>query len=206
MGMFDTVYIKKALPLNKELKTIEDIKWDEADFQTKDLENALLTYEVTKAGKLRYQEVEREWVDDEGAFLKGYMKEVSTKWVDTKHTGKVRFYHNFSTNKTNRNIFSDTLEDEADLEGYDWWVEFEAEFVKGKLTDIKLIEASKEPAKFRILKNIEWAKELKKKEASLYRRTIKFLRKSKTYCNLIRELLKLNSTISSKISWVLYRL
>ena len=206
MGMFDTIYVKKALPLNKELKAIKDLKWEEFDYQTKDLENTLATYEITKAGKLRYHEVEREWVDDEGHFLKGYLKEVSSKWVDTKHTGKINFYHNFSTNKSNVNIFSDTLANETDLEGYDWWVEFEAEFVKGKLTEIKLIKADKTPAKIRIIQTLEWAKDLKKKEATLHRRIIKFLRKSKTYRKLISGLLKFNSTASSKISWVLYRL
>ena len=206
MGMFDTIYVKKALPLNKELKAIKDFKWDEFDFQTKDLENLLSTYEITKAGKLRYLEVEREWVDDEGSFLKGYMKEVSSKWVDTKHTGKIRFYHNFSTNKSNHNIFSNVLEDDTDLEGFDWWVEFEAEFVKGKLTEILLIKAEKTPAKLRILQNIEWAKDLKKKEASIYRRTIRFLRKSKTYRKTINGLINLVNKVSSKITWVLYRL
>jgi hypothetical protein len=206
MGMFDQIYVKKALPLSKELKALKDIKWEECDFQTKDLENTLAIYEITKAGKLRYKEVEREWVDDEEAFLKGYMKEVSSKWVDTKHTGKVRFYHNFSTNKSNVNIFSDVLDDETNLEGYDWWVEFDAEFVKGKLTEIKLAKTEKTPAKIRIIQNIEWAKDLKKKEATLHRQIVKFLRKSKTYRKLISKLLKLNSTVSSKISWVLYKL
>jgi len=204
--MFDTILVKKALPLNKELKAITDIKWEEFDFQTKDLENTMSTYEITKTGKLRYLKVTREWVDDEGAFLKGYMKEVSSEWFDTKHTGKIRFYHNFSTNKSNRNIFSDVLENETDLDGYDWWVEFEAEFVKGKLTEIKLVKTEKESAKIRILRNIEWAKELKQKEASIYRKTIKFLRKFKIYCNTISFLLKANTAISNRISWVLYRL
>jgi len=206
MGMFDTIYVKKALPLSKELKALKDIKWEECDFQTKDLENLLSTYEITKAGKLRYKEVQREWVDDEEAFLKGYMKEISSKWVDTKHTGKVTFYHNFSTNKSNINIFSDTIDNETDLEGYDWWVEFDTEFVKGKLTEIKLAKTEKTPAKFRIIQTLEWAKDLKKKEATLYRRTIKFLRKSKTYRKTISGLINLVNKASSKITWVLYRL
>jgi len=204
--MFDTIYVKKALPLNKELKALKDIKWEECDFQTKDLENTLATYEITKAGKLRYKDVEREWVDDEEAFFKGYLKEVSSKWVDTKHIGKVTFYHNFSTNKSNVNIFSDTLDDETDLDGYDWWVEFDAEFVKGKLTEIKLVKAEKTPAKIRIIQNLEWAKDLKKKEATFHRRIVKFLRKSKTYRKLISSLLKLSTFLHSKITWVLYRL
>jgi len=204
--MFDTIYIKSALPLNKELKALKDLKWEEFDFQTKDLENTLSTYEITKTGKLRYLEVEREWVDDEGAFLKGHMKEVSSKWVDTKHTGKVRFYHSFTTNKSNISIFSDTLKDDTDLEGYDWWVEFEAEFVKGKLTEIKLTKAEKTPAKIRIVQHLEWAKELKKKEATLYRRIVKFLRKSKTYRKTIHGLITLISKASSKITHLLYKL
>jgi hypothetical protein len=206
MGMFDTIYVKKALPLSKELKAIKDLKWEEFDYQTKDLENTLSTYEITKSGKLRYKEVEREWVDDDGAFFKGYMNEVSSKWVDTKHTGKINFYHNFSTNKSNVNIFSDVLENEADLEGYDWWVEFEAEFVKGKLTEIKLVKTEKIPAKIRIIQTLEWAKDLKKKEATLHSRIVRFLRKSKTYRKIISGLIKFVSKASSKITWVLYKL
>lgn len=206
MGMFDTIFVKKPLPLNRELKALKDIKWSEFDFQTKDFENLLDTYEITKTGKLRYRKVEREWVDDEEAFLKGYMKEVSSMWIDTKHTGKIRFYHTFSTNKSNVNIFSDVLENEVDLEGYDWWVEFEAEVVKGKLTEIKLVKAEKTPAKIRIIQNVEWAKDFKKKNASLHRRIVKFLRKSKLYRKIINGLINIVNKVSSKITWVLYRL
>jgi hypothetical protein len=204
--MFDTVFVKYALPLNKELKAIKDIKWEEEDFQTKDLENLLSTYEITKTGKLRYKEVVNEWVDDENTFLKGYMKEVSSKWIDTKHTGKVRFYHSFSTNKSNHNIFSDTLGDDADLEGFDWWVEFEAEFVKGKITEIKFVTANKEPAKFRILSNIEWAKNLKKEEAKLSRRIVRFLRKYNVYRQTIKGAVKLNGWFYNKTNNILFKL
>ena len=35
MGMFDTIFVKKKLPLTKELKVL-DVNWEEVDFQTKD--------------------------------------------------------------------------------------------------------------------------------------------------------------------------
>ena len=50
MGMFDNITVKKKLPLTKELKAL-NVKWDEEVFQTKDLDNLLDNYEITKSGK-----------------------------------------------------------------------------------------------------------------------------------------------------------
>jgi hypothetical protein len=43
MGMFDSLTVKKKLPLTKELKAL-NVNWSEEVFQTKDLENVLDHY------------------------------------------------------------------------------------------------------------------------------------------------------------------
>ena len=49
--MFDQLICKKELPLNEELKSL-DVKWNEVIFQTKDLDNCLCDYIITKDGEL----------------------------------------------------------------------------------------------------------------------------------------------------------
>ena len=63
MGMFDTIYCVKKLPLTKEIKkAFPDTDWSKADFQTKDLDNTLATYSITKNGTLSFLRIEGESV------------------------------------------------------------------------------------------------------------------------------------------------
>jgi hypothetical protein len=61
MGMFDSIRIKKELPLPEELKPL-NIDWTEQEFQTKDLENCLLNYWISENGELFDHVVEREYI------------------------------------------------------------------------------------------------------------------------------------------------
>jgi hypothetical protein len=207
MGMYDTVFCKKKLPLSKELKKLKDIKWEELDFQTKDLECTLTDYEITKSGKLRVHKHEREWVDDENAFLKGYLKSTKDWWEDEIFTGTIDFYTGLTTGPEGINVLNaHQISEDKEIEGDDWWVEFTAEFVKGKLTELKLLKATSEPAKIRIMRDREWALERIADEKLLKNRIRNFLRKSKTYCNLTRSLYRNFQKLSSKIQLFLIRL
>lgn len=184
--MFDVIYCKKALPLSKELKALKR-DWTKDDFQTKDLENLLYNYEITKTGKLRMCEVEREWVDDENSFLKGHMKEVSSKWVDTTFTGVVRFYTSFSTTEENWHCMSNfTGIDPKKITGDDWWVEFSATIINGRVKKIELLEARSTPATDRIYREMEWSARMNAEEAKLSRRIVRSLRKFSIYRTLIK--------------------
>lgn len=208
--MFDTIYIKKKLPLTKELKAL-NVNWNEVDFQTKDLYNCLETYEITKAGRLLNLKQERKWVDDDNAFLKGYLEVVSEEWVDTHFHGTVNFYTGECDNKNHHwNHLKDSeqlsWEDIEKIEGNDWWIEFEAYFTKGQLDDIKLIKANKTPIKERLKSSKEWAIEREIENKKPLRRITNFLRKFKTYRKIINLVIRFVNWLHSSMTRCLYRM
>ena len=209
--MFDTIYVKKKLPLTKELKAL-DVNWEELDFQTKDLENALDHYEITKAGKLRHLWQEREWKDDDSAFFKGYFDVVKEEWRDVDFHGTINFYTTHTDNdKYNWDFMDDdpeqmTWDDIELIQGYDWWFEFEAYFTKGKLDDIKVIKVTKDPISDRIANNKIWAEKRALENKKLLRRIVSFLRKFSWYRALIRYTIKGVSVSHNTLTKVLYKL
>jgi hypothetical protein len=211
MGMFDTIFIKKKLPLTKELKKL-DIKWEEIDFQTKDLENLLDTYEITKSGKLRHLWQERKWVDDDSAFLKGYLDVVREEWRDVNFHGTINFYTSYCDNNSYHWDFINddpeqmSWEDIELIQGYDWWVEFEAYFTKGKLEDIKLIKVTKDPISERIKNNKIWAEKRAVENKKISRKVVSFLRKFNWYRTLIRYIIKGTNSLHNALTKVLYKL
>jgi CRISPR/Cas system CMR-associated protein Cmr5 small subunit len=208
--MFDTIFVKKKLPLTKELKAL-DVKWEELDFQTKDLDNALDTYEITKSGKLRYLWQKREWKEDGESFLGGYYDVVEEEWKDVDFHGTINFYTSHCTNVTKH---WDYLDDEDQLSfdnielihGDDWWFEFDASFTKGKLDSIKLIKAEKTPVKERIYNNKIWAMKRAEENKKLGRRVVNFLRKFSWYRISIRYILRFVNWLHSKLTRALYRM
>ena len=208
--MFDNITVKKKLPLTKELKAL-DVKWDEEVFQTKDLENLLDTYEITKSGKLKHLWQEREWKDDDSAFLKGYFDVVEEEWREVDFHGTINFYTSHCTNDTKHwELFDDedqlTFEDIELIPGDDWWFEFEAIYTKGKLDDIKLIKADKTPVKERIYSNKVWAMKRAEENKKLSRRIVSFLRKFSWYRVSIRYILRFVNWLHSKLTYALYRM
>lgn len=211
MGMFDTIFVKKKLPLTKELKAL-NVKWDEEPFQTKDLENLLDTYEITKAGKLRHLWQQREWRDDDSAFLKGYLDVVKEEWRDVDFHGTVNFYTDHTDNNSyhwdyiNDDPEQMTWDDIELIQGHDWWIEFEAYFTKGKLDDIKLIKVTKTPISERIKNNKLWAEKRAIENKKLSRRIVSFLRKFSWYRKTIHNTIKLVNKINGALTKILYRL
>jgi len=132
MGMFDNVICKVPLPVKVRCKPA--LWWKTAEFQTKDLDNALFDYEIRKSGLWR-RHVEYDVVETEeykkdkkaGGFLDlgWYMEEKNSKWKKENYTGTVNFY----------NIIFD-VDGSNDLD-----VEFQALFKDGNLDGkIKLVE------------------------------------------------------------------
>lgn len=208
--MFDTIFVKKKLPLTKELKAL-DVNWEEVDFQTKDLENLLDTYEITKSGKLKHLWQKREWKEDDSAFLKGYFDVVEEEWRDVDFHGTINFYTTHCTNDTMHwDLFDSedqlTFDDIELIPGDDWWIEFEAIFTKGKLDKIRLIKAEKTPVKERIYNNKVWAWKRAEENKKLGRRVVNFLRKFSWYRVSIRYILRFVNWLHSKLTRVLYKL
>ena len=155
--MFDSVQVKKELPLSEELKTLQ-INWKEISFQTKDLENCLLDYHITEDGDLMLENVEYEYVyyTEEEKKHKDFKpwnlvketieKSRSTEKVD--YHGKISFY---------------THEEFSDTE--DVWIDFEAYFIYGKLDKIELVKVEK--FKSHKIKNEEWFKQMAEEKNKL---------------------------------------
>jgi hypothetical protein len=149
MGLFDTIVCKKKLPLNEDLKKL-NIKWSEAHFQTKDLDNCLVDYIITKNGQLledvkkyEYTYYTKEELKSKERKKWDFVKdskivEQYTKKVD--YHGKLNFYNVFE--------FSETE---------DIWVEYNAYFVYGKLDKIELVKTEKQESQKSKMK--EWMAE-----------------------------------------------
>ncbi len=209
--MFDTIFVKKKLPLTKELKAL-DLNWKEIDFQTKDLDSLMETYEITKSDKLRHLYQERVWKDDDDAFLKGYFEVVKEEWRDVDFHGTINFYTSYSDNiKYHWDFINDdpeqmSWEDIELIQGNDWWIEFEAYFTHGFLDNIKLIKATKEPISDRIKNNKIWAEKRAIENKKLHKKVIKFMRKFKWYRRFVNKTLKGVNKVHSGITWALYRI
>lgn len=124
MGMYDDIVCKYPLPLPEDTKGFHP-----CGFQTKDLENALDCYEIREDGTLWLRECEREYTEgnpDGKTWSEkfGIVKETKVWWTHVKTTRTIRMYE-----YNNRNDGP-----------YDYWVEFEIEFVDGVLTKINLVK------------------------------------------------------------------
>lgn len=208
--MYDSVIVKKKLPLTKELKDL-DIKWDEIDFQTKDFDNLLSTYEITKAGKLKRLFQKGEWKDDDSYFLKGYIDVKEEKWEKVNYHGTFTFYTSHCTNDEACSSLFDfddklTVEEIEAIPGDDWWFEFEAMYTKGNLDSIKLIKAEKVPVKVRILNNKNWSIKRAEEYKKWDRKVVRFLRKFSPYKKLVRSSLNFVENTHSKLCELLYKL
>ncbi len=135
MSMFDTVSIKQELPLPEEIKNKFD--WWNLSFQTKDLDNYMGEYIINEYRELVEVVIEREYIpysDEERKKLNlkpwslwKEVKEGPTTYKNIQYHGSITFY---------------TYERFDDIT--DFWVEFKAYFVYGKLDKIELVEFKKE--------------------------------------------------------------
>jgi hypothetical protein len=137
MGLFDTIFCEKKLPLTKEVKlAFPETDWSKVDFQTKDLDNTMTTYSITKNGTLSILKVEGESVrvisEEEEKKIRKQKKfcwpyefvEKSRKYEKYVYTGLVNFYY-----------YREDKDDNT------WDVEFTATFVNGKLQKLVLDSA-----------------------------------------------------------------
>ena len=165
MGMFDDITCEAELPLNEELKALS-IKWEDEGFQTKDLENCMLKYTISKDGRLLEHIVDREYIyytEEERKHKRNrwdLYKEVIIKGErdeEVNHHGVVNFYGDI-----------DYTEEE------NFWVEFNAYFVYGKLDKIDLIKCEKQ--KSRTVYHKEWEEQRKFEDGKLWNRFKRALR------------------------------
>lgn len=158
MGMFDYIRADYPLPF-----TLEMVDWDldiqEMPFQTKDLENFMEEYFINPEGELYYVKHTREWVDDDNAFLKGYLKIVDTEIVPANFHGVVYFY-----------CYEDLPE--KDGKHYSFYAEYEAKFSNNKLVSLELFDYKIEDNTEYKLDNKRFFDELEKKNNKWYNKYI----------------------------------
>lgn len=160
MGMFDTLRVKVPLPIPDDLKR-EGFDWNSEDYQTKDLENCLGLYEISPEGRLMYLDQQRAWVPDDEDFLGGHFKVETENWKDTHFHGNLTFYTSYCEKPEFRWDYGKgssqmSWNDILELEGFDWWIEFEAVFDSGKLREIKVKKTEKTPIRVRLGSSKEW--------------------------------------------------
>jgi hypothetical protein len=181
MGMFDYIKCKKELPLTEELKNLP-IKWDELQFQTKDLDNCLLEYIISENGELLEEVVEREYIP----YTEEEKKQNNNKWnfykdiiEKNKYTKKVEYHGKI--------VFYEII-DFSETE--DIWLDFEAYFNYGNLDKIELIKSEKHESR-KIRMNEFWEKEKKKINSLPYK-----LRKYSGWFWLLNKIGKISYNIS----------
>lgn len=204
--MFDTVYCERKLPLTKEIKkAFPSTDWTKQDFQTKDIDNTMTSYHIKKNGYLYTEKVEGEYVRT--------MSEEEEKKI--RKQGKFCWPHKFiesSRTLVKEEItatinFYDYREDE---EGNTWDIEFDAEFIRGKLKSLKLVKAeiisTAEESKAR---EIKWQEHWAAIENHPWNRTKKILNKitfnrwTRFWSKVSKLLYKLQQKISALQIWVI---
>ena len=153
MGMFSYIKCKKELPLTDELKSLS-VKWNETQFQTKDLDNCLENYIISEDGELLEEVIEYEYTyyTEEEKKQKDHkpwniVKDQKITKQETKKIdfhGKITFYETFDLN------------DQEDV-----WVDFDAYFIYGKLDKLELAKVEK--YENRKIKMNKWEEEHQKK-------------------------------------------
>ena len=141
MGMFDTLEVHRKLPLKandevsaKEIRALKQgVKWKEIEFQTKSLDNCMEHLKIGVNGKLyikrqKYKETDpkkHRGKKGKNLFDNFPLLEPEGKpWFEPapKIPTSLQFYTNVELNK-----------------GKEYWLEFEAIFLEGKLHQIKQI-------------------------------------------------------------------
>lgn len=154
MGMYDSIIIKQDLPLPEDLKSLK-INWKDYTFQTKDLENCLLDYFISEEGFLYEHIIDKEYIPYSEEERKSKKISPWNLWKEVIE----------KSSRDEKMDFHGTLKfytyDQLD-EDTDFWVDFQAYFVYGKLDKIKLINFSID--KDRRVQNEKWKEEYKKKQ------------------------------------------
>jgi len=136
MGMFDSIKSERKLPLTKEVKkAFPNRDWSEVAFQTKDLDCTMSYYVIKKNGFLYTEKVEGEYV------------RTMTEKEEEKVRKERRFAWPYKFVESSRSFEKQEVTQTINFYSYEhdednntWDIEWDAEFVKGKLREIKLVK------------------------------------------------------------------
>ena len=189
MGMYDSIECKYPLPMPEDPKGYTG----SYGFQTKDFENSLDIYIIDKDGQLSIERRETEWVggDPNGkSFLEksGYLKTKKT-WLETvNRTCTIQFYDYLSSNKTD----------------YDYWIVYNAVFIEGKITDVKLTTFEARPNSERKEKDEAFKMKLKLRHEFIQTWRYKYI--YKPYNTIIRAVVRGSTKCLTKLKMLIFKL
>lgn len=185
--MYDTITCKYKLPMPDDPKGYSG----SYDFQTKDLDLALESYDIDENGRLFLHRSEGEWIEgnkDSESFIGrlGYLN-VTKRWLEElKTTTTIVFYDYKQSNDTD----------------YDYHIEYEAIFVKGKITSVNLISFEANDNADRKKRDIEF--DLKLKRHHEFTKTLRYKYFVKPYNKTISFIFRKTSKILSDSSRILH--
>jgi len=189
MGMYDSIECEYPLPMPEDPKGYTG----SYGFQTKDFENSLDIYIIDKDGQLSIERRETEWVggDPNGkSFLEksGYLKTKKT-WLETvNRTCTIQFYDYLSSNKTD----------------YDYWIVYNAVFIEGKITDVKLTTFEARPNSERKEKDEAFKMKLKLRHEFIQTWRYKYI--YKPYNTIIRAVVRGSTKCLTKLKMLIFKL
>mgnify|MGYP006274866223 CR=1 FL=1 len=188
MGMFDTIAWGEKLPFSKEMKELGLNKSD-WEFQTKDLDNVLSVYFVQNK-KLFLQKYKiNEWVegDSKAKHLTdrlGYLRRDEPYLELAAVTCSIRMYdHRYDVQ-----------------DKWDCWIEYEANFVKGKLKSVKLSKFEKTDNAERRARDEEFRKQYARETGLWYNRFIFYTRPWRLISRYLRRFTIASSELLYSIS------
>jgi len=137
MGMFDTVYIHKAIPFPKGVKNVfKDKDWSQEDFQTKDLGESMSHFIIKKNGFLYEEVVHGEYVELPEEERKARARHLS--WLSNIQFNETGRELVKQTHTTTIEVYSYVL----DESGNNWDIELEIILAIGKVKSIKIKKAA----------------------------------------------------------------
>lgn len=183
MGMFDTIICKYPLPLPDNPKGYTG----SAQFQTKDLDQALWVYEIREDGTFWIEKSEYNYLDGDPkakSFIDRLPKRETIKtWHEQiKYDGDIVFY--------------DYKQTDGD---YDYSIDYKATFKKGKLKKVKITDFQATCNKQRKLDQINFANEMKAKMQ--FRTTMRYKYLYHPYNRVITSICKFLYTYLGNIEW-----
>ena len=187
--MYDTIVCEYPLPMPDDPKGYTGSD----DFQTKDFDQSLATYTIDENGQLFILRIEGEWEPgnkDSDSFIGklGYFKTTKTWQERLNTTITVVFYDYIHSQNTD----------------YDYFIEYEAVFVDGKITSVKLIEFTATDNAERKKKDIEFEEQHKKHREFI--KTWKYKYFVRPYNKSISFVFRQLGKISYKLPYLLNRI
>ncbi len=187
--MYDSIECEYPLPMPDDPKGYTG----SYGFQTKDFENSLDIYIIDKDGQLSIERRDTEWVggDPNGkSFLEksGYLKTKKT-WLETvNRTCTIQFYDYLSSNKTD----------------YDYWIVYNAVFIEGKITDVKLTTFEARPNSERKEKDEAFKMKLNLRHEFVQTWRYKYI--YKPYNTIIRAVVRGSTKCLTKLKMLIFKL